>query len=70
MQIPETQQNIRKIFFDFEIIAFEFLHQTLAFTEREYFSSGVNILTNSLKVADTTKMEFLEMIFSQSDQKI
>ena len=40
------------------------------FTEREYLSSGVNILTNSLKILDTTKTEFFEMIFIQSHQKI
>ena len=31
---------------------------TLAFTEREYLSSGVNMLTGSLKIYDTTKKEF------------
>ena len=35
-----------------------------------YLSSGVNILTNSLKTLDTPKKEFLELIFFQSDQKI
>ena len=32
-------------------------------------SSGVNMLTNSLKVSDTTKTQFFEVIFSQSDRK-
>ena len=31
----------------------------MAFTEREYLSSGVIKLTNSLKISDTTKTEFL-----------
>ena len=31
---------------------------------------GVNMLTNSLKISDTTKKEFLERIFFKSDQKI
>ena len=33
-------------------------------------SSDVNMLTNSLKMLDTTKTEFLELIFFQRDQKI
>ena len=45
------------------------LRQTLAFTETEYLSSGVNMLTNSLKISDTTKTEFFELISFQSDQK-
>ena len=32
-------------------------------------SSGVNMLTNSLKISDTSKKEFLELIFFKSDQK-
>ena len=33
-------------------------------------SSGVNMLTNSLKILDATKTEFAEVIPFQSDQKI
>ena len=55
------QKKTQKIFFDFEIIAF---------TEREYLSSGVNLLTKSLKILDSTKTEFLEVIIFQSDLKI
>ena len=33
-------------------------------------SSGVNMLKNSLKVSDTTKTEFFELIFFLIDQKI
>ena len=33
-------------------------------------SSGVIMLANSLKISDTTKREFLELISFQSDQKI
>ena len=42
----------------------------LAFTEREYFSSSVNMLTNSLKISGTTKTELFEPILFQTDQKI
>ena len=46
------------------------LRESPAFTEREYLSSGVIMLTNSLKITDTTLTKFLELIFFQSDQKI
>ena len=39
-----------------------------AFTEREYLLSGVNDLTSSLKISDTTKREFFELSFLESDQ--
>ena len=32
-------------------------------------SSGVNMLTNSVKISDTTKTNFSELISFQSDQK-
>ena len=70
MQISEMQKKIEKIFFDFEIIAFELVPLDTRFTEREYLSSGVNMLTNSLKTLDTTKTEFFERIFFLNDQKI
>ena len=41
-----------------------------SFLLREYFLSGENMLTNSVKITDTTKTEYLELIFFQSDQKI
>ena len=40
------------------------------FIEREYVSSGVNILTNSLKISDTTKTEFFGLMVFQNDEKI
>ena len=45
------------------------LHWTHAFTEREYLSSGVNMLTDNLKILDTTKTQFFDFISFQSDQK-
>ena len=38
--------------------------------EREYLSLEVNMLTNSLKISDTTKTAFFELKFFQSDQTI
>ena len=33
-------------------------------------SSGVNMLTSSLKISDTAKTDFLELIFLEIDQKL
>ena len=50
------QKKVENIFFDIEIIAFElFALNTRFYWEREYFSSGVNMLTNRLKILDTSK---------------
>ena len=38
------------------------MREKLAFAEREYLSSGVNMLANSLKISDSTKIEILELI--------
>ena len=35
---------------------------------REYFSSAVNVLTNSLKILHLTKRDFLQLSYLQSDQ--
>ena len=61
-------RKIGKIFFDFEIIAIWIggVRHSLLLGEK----SGVNMLTNSLKISDTTKTEFSELISFRSDQKI
>ena len=41
----------------------------LAFTEREYLSFCVDLLTNSLRISNTTEIDFLELIYFKSDQK-
>ena len=65
------QKKIKKIFFDLDIIAFELLSlNTCFYCQREYWSSGVNMLTNSLKMSDTSKTEFFELILFQGAQEI
>ena len=64
------QEKIKKIFFDFEIAAFELVALNTRFYRERYLSSCVSMLTNCAKISDTTKKEFLELIFCQSDQKI
>ena len=70
MQISEMQRKIQKNFFDFEIISLELVALDTRFAAREHFSSGVHMLTNSLKISDTTKTESLLLIFILNDQKI
>ena len=49
------QKKIEQIFFDLEIIASEFVAlNTRFYWEREYLSLVANMLTNSLKISDTT----------------
>ena len=64
------QQKIQETFFDFEILAFDLVALVIAFTDREYLSSDVNMLKNKLKISDITKTEFFKLIFLVNDQKI
>ena len=63
-------RNIQKIFFHFEIIAFELIALNTRLYWERIVVIGVNMLTNSVKISHTTKTEFLEVISFQSDQKI
>ena len=64
------QKKIQKIFFDFDIIGFELVALDTCFYWERILSSGVNMLTNNLKISDITKTELFELISFQSDQKI
>ena len=70
MQISIMQKKIEKIFFDFEIIAFELVVLDTRFYWERILVPAVNMLTNSLKISDTTKIEFFQLISFHSDQKI
>ena len=63
------QKKIQKILLVFKIISLNSLRWTVTFTESEYLSSGFNMLTNILKISDTTKTEFFHLKFFQSAQK-
>ena len=52
------QKKNQKIIFGFEIIAFELVALNTRFYWERIVSSGVNMLTNSLKISDTTEREF------------
>ena len=61
---------MRKDFLILRSLHLNWLCLTLAFTEREWLSLGANMLTNNLKISDTTKNDFFKLILFQSDQKI
>ena len=63
------QKKIQKIFFELEIIAFELVALKTPFTKTEYFSSAVNMVTDGLKISDTTKTEVFEVICFRNDEK-
>ena len=42
---------------------------TVSLLPRKYFSSGDNVLRNSLKILNTTKKDFSQLNVSQSDEQ-
>ena len=40
------------------------------FTGKEYLSSGIHKLSNSLQISDTARQNFLELKFFQIDKKL
>ena len=56
------QKKGEKIFLDFETIAFQSVALDTRFYWERILSSGVNMLTKSLKISDITKTTFLEEI--------
>ena len=70
IQIPEIQKKVQKMFLDFEIIAFELVLLNTRFYWERILVIGRQYVSKSLKISDTPKKEFLELIFFQSDKKI
>ena len=70
MKKKKKKKKIEKIFIYLEIIELELVALNTRYYEKEYLSSCVSMLINNLKILDTTKKEFFELIFIPSDQKI
>ena len=64
------KKKVQYIFFDSSKTTFELVALNTRFYWEEYLSSGVSMLTKSLKILYTAKTEFLELISFQNDQKI
>ena len=61
------RKKLRKYFSISRKLHLNWLRKTVAFFKTEHLWSGVNMLTKCLKISDTAKTEFLELIFFQSD---
>ena len=68
MHISKMQEKIAKKVFVFEIIASELVFAKLSLLRREYFSSAVNVLTNSSKALRLTKTDFFILNYIPDDQ--
>ena len=69
MHISEMQLKIDKtgsLFWDKSIWSGS---QKICILRREYLSSGVNVLTNSLKIWDVTKADIFLLILSEFVEK-
>ena len=65
------EEKTEKKIFKINLIAFELVAlDTRFYWERTLAPSGVNMLTKSLKISDTTKTKFSEVVYFHSDQKI
>ena len=64
------QEKIEKNFFVFEIIASQLVALICLLLRREYWSSAVNVLTNTFKALHLTKKDLFRLNYLQSDHKI
>ena len=69
MHISEMQWNIQKKSFVSEIMAFEICSCNFCILLREYLSSAVNVLINSLKISDHTKADIFQLNLSRIQGK-
>ena len=65
MHISEMQSNIDKKPTFFETKNVWSCSQKICILRREYLSSGVNVLTNSLKIPDKTKADSYQLNLSR-----
>ena len=63
------QKKLIKHFLVLRWLHLNLLRETLAFTERQYFSLGLNMLSNRLKIWDTNKTELFVLVSFQNEQK-
>ena len=70
MHIPEMQSKIEKQPLILEIKAFEVVVRKSAYSDGNTSSSGVNVLTNSLKISDAIKADIFQLNLSRIRGKI
>ena len=62
-------ENPHKVFPFWEKVIWSYC-QKICILRREYLTSGVNVLTNNLKISDVTKADFFELNLSRIHGKI
>ena len=69
MLISQMQWNIQKKSFVSDIMAFEICCCDFSILLRDYLSSAVNVLINSLKISDHTKADIFQLNLSRIHEK-
>ena len=70
MHITEMQVTIQKMTFVFEIMAPSSCCVKFSMFRREYLSSVVKVLTNSVKISDQTIADFVHLNLPRIHEKI
>ena len=70
MHISEMQSKIDKMCFLLKIKLLEIVVSEMCILRQEYLSSGVNVLTNSLKISDVIMADILQLNLSRIHGKI
>ena len=70
MHISEMQSKIDKMCFLLKIKLLEIVVSKMCILRQEYLSSGVNVLTNSLKISDVIMADILQLNLSRIHGKI
>ena len=64
------QRKIEKTSFVFDILVSELVPLNSFLLKKEYLSSAVNVLTNSLKILHSTRRDIFQLNYHKSDQQI
>ena len=64
------QKKIEKLFFSYDIITFELVALNTRFYWERMLVIGCQYVNKQSQISDTTKTEFLELIFFHSNKKI
>ena len=70
MHISEMQERIQKMSFGFEVMALQGYCVKFSMFRREYLSSVVNVLTNSVKISDPTIADLVQLNLPRIHEKI
>ena len=63
------QEKIQKKYFSFLDNFIWIGCGKLSLLQRKYFPSGINVLTNGVKISDLSKADFFQLQFIQNDEQ-